>query len=684
MFKIGLFVLLTVLVSTSYGVMLNKKIKYKLNDFVTPIGFALLMMLLQICYYPAMLFNWSSNYEHIMTLIVFAVGVIYALKNYKDILDEYLHKRTLIIGLAFIVFVVVFYQCYIDITFSDSQMYLNYMSQNINTDHVNMFNLWTGEYGKEWDTIYLFQGYYHFGSSMCYLINSPYYLFGVGGLVENITIQTWGLGMLYSIMSSMLIYNFTDYFKTNKWVKYIILAFGLFYLNFFYWRVALSFYGNTFRTIYTCAMLFYLYRYFREDRIDFKYAVIIIGFAGIAFSSSFLFISFSIMYALMVYMFYTKNRNSIREMADFVLPILVYALACFYKDNLVLFIIGIISAPLYFLFRNRSFMIRITDVIEEFLHKYAIQIFVIGVTVLMVVGGFIYYQINPGYEYNYRHYFENHQSYDMIKDYFFIYTGKSQNLVNIMRWVGVILLFMIKTDDKGMKFFKYLFIVLFVVFLNPLCVIAISKMFASNVYYRTFDVIFNPLTEMLFIVLIITKWNKKWMYGLMIVFVAYMISYAHIASQINEYTGEYGYYLHRGVMPKYKMDYYNYDVIKAFEEDIRDKSFDRQIRIISHAEGLRTFEPDVHQLFTAREYYYPGDRINYEFYEQARNHYSWETYYETDFSSACKYIDRFDVDYVIVEWLQNWDFEIEISKCGELVYESEVYKIYGFVDNINN
>ena len=97
MLKIGLFVLLTVLVSTSYGVILNKKIKYRLNDFVTPIGFALLMMLLQICYYPAMLFNWSSNYEHIMTLIVFFVGIIYTIKNYKDILDENLHNRTIII-----------------------------------------------------------------------------------------------------------------------------------------------------------------------------------------------------------------------------------------------------------------------------------------------------------------------------------------------------------------------------------------------------------------------------------------------------------------------------------------------------------------------------------------------------------------------------------------------------------
>lgn len=678
MIKIALVILLTILVSTSYGVMLNKKINYRLNDFVTPIGFALFIMLLQLCYYPAMLFNWSSDYEHIMSFIVYTIGIIYAIKNYKEILDEYLHKRTIFIGLSFIVFMIVFYQLYIDISFSDSQMYLNYMSQNINIDKVNMFNLWTGEYGKEWDTIYLFQGYYHFGSFISYFVNIFYYLFGIGGFVENITIQTWGLGMLYSIMSSMLIYNFANYFKNNNWTKYIILMFGLLYLNFFYWRVAFSFYGNTYRTIYTCALLFYLYRYFKENRLDFKYIAIIIGFAGIAFSSSYLFISFVIMYALMVYIFYTKEKGSVKEMADFVLPLLVYALACFYKDSPALFMIGIIAAPLYYLFRNKDFVIKITDAIEGFLHKYSIQIFVILTTLVMIVGGFIYFKMNPGYEYNYQHYFQNHSDYDMIKDYFFIYTGKSQNLVNIVRWLGVILLLTFKTENKGLKFFKYMFIITFIVFLNPLCVVAMSKLIASNVYYRAFDVIFNPLTEMMFIYFILCKWDKKWLYIVFTIFTAYMIGYAHIVSHANYYSGEYGYYLNRDVMPKYKMSYYNYDVIKAFQKEIDGKEFDGQIRVVSHAEGLRTFEPNVHQIFTAREYYYPNDRINFEFYEQARNHYKWDTYYDTDFSSSCKYIDEYNVDYVIVEWFHNWDFEIEISKCGKLVYENEVYKIYSF------
>ncbi len=185
---------------------------------------------------------------------------------------------------------------------------------------------------------------------------------------------------------------------------------------------------------------------------------------------------------------------------------------------------------------------------------------------------------------------------------------------------------------------------------------------------------------MYFIMLILSKWKKKYVYVIMSIFCIYMIFYAHVVSHINENSGEYGYYLNRGVMPKYKMTYDNYDAIKSFQKEIEDIDLGRQIRVISHAEGLRIFEPEVHQIFTARELYYPGDRINMEFFEQARNHYPWETYYETDFSSACTYIDRYDVDYVIVEWLQNWDFDIEVSKCGRLFYKNETYHLYSFVD----
>ena len=206
---------------------------------------------------------------------------------------------------------------------------------------------------------------------------------------------------------------------------------------------------------------------------------------------------------------------------------------------------------------------------NSLLNKYAIQIFVYGVAAALAIGGAIYYfMINPGYEYNYAHYFQEHSNYDMIKDFFFIYSGRSEKLVNVLRWLGVFLLFTDKSDDKGIKFFKYLFLVLFIVFLSPLSVIGISKLIASNVYYRTFDVVFNPLTEMLFIVLVLKRFNKKWLYYGLSLFVVYMVVYAHLGSRINHYTGEYGFHINREVLPKYKISQYDYDVIKALQYEV--------------------------------------------------------------------------------------------------------------------
>ena len=126
------------------------------------------------------------------------------------------------------------------------------------------------------------------------------------------------------------------------------------------------------------------------------------------------------------------------------------------------------------------------------------------------------------------------------------------------------------------------------------------------------------------------------------------------------------------------MSFDNYDAIKAFQDQTANYHGKDQLRIISHAEGLRVFDGNAWVIFTPREYYYPQDRINDEFYEQARNHYPWDTYYETDFSSACQYIERFDVDYAIVEWFQNWDFDIEVGKCGELFYANDTFHLYAF------
>ena len=275
----------------------------------------------------------------------------------------------------------------------------------------------------------------------------------------------------------MWIINFTSIFKDKKYIHLLVTIFGLFYLNFFYWRVALAFYGNTFRTITSSALIYTLYISFKEDRRDLKYLCVILSFSGIAFSSSYLFISFSIYYALMVYLFKNYKEGTIKEMADHVLPIVIYALSLFYKDNKVLCFILLPIVLIYYLCRDKKFIKDITDKLEIYLNKYA-SFFIYGTFIILALGTIYITIALPEYEYGIKHFFNNHQNYDMIKDFFFIYTGKSQNLVNIMRWLGLILLFIKEKDEK---FLRMMILVLFIVFLNPLVTPMIAKTIASNV-----------------------------------------------------------------------------------------------------------------------------------------------------------------------------------------------------------
>ena len=67
-------------------------------------------------------------------------------KNFKN---NYL----VFVFISFIVFIFVFYNCFLDLDYSDSVMYLNYASQNVNIDKLNLFNLYTGKYGMEWEDL---------------------------------------------------------------------------------------------------------------------------------------------------------------------------------------------------------------------------------------------------------------------------------------------------------------------------------------------------------------------------------------------------------------------------------------------------------------------------------------------------------------------------------------------------
>lgn len=674
MIKIFLAISLLIVVFFGYGKTMMKLLKLEKEIFAVPFGFVTFFSVLQLFYYPVQFFNLSFNLIIVITTVLLILGIILAFLHLKEVKVS---KYWLFVVLSIFVYLGVFYFCFIDIEFSDSPMYLNYIAQNINNSTLNKFDLYSGLVGQEWDGLYLYQGYYHFASYLCWMINIPYYLLGSSGYVENIAISTWGLGLLYNVLSSMIIINIIAYLKfDNKYFKFVVLLFTLLFSNFYYWRIVLAFYGNTYRTILITMLMFYSYRFVNDENEKLKYLMMLIVGAGIACSSSFLFISFSVLICLCAYLFSNKRPNTFKDMAIIVLPIAIYASVMFYKSNKLIGMILAIIFLIYYLFKNTYIINNICQIIEKFLFKYAKIIFFVFLPLLLIAYSFYLNVTDDNLLIDYAYALQDHQQYDMVKDYTFRYSGIIDNCLNIIRWLGVAMV-IYKAHTNGDRYIKYTFVLMLLLFLNPLCASGLAQTIASNVFYRNVEVLFNPFTESLILLCIIDNINNKYIaMGISAVLLLSTIL-GHALSFVDSDEGLYTFYVNGGkeVDHIYKIEHGEYEVIKRLQEELANDPIDGQPVVISQANGMRTFIPNAYQPITTRDFYYPYNRIDWNFYEIVRKHYPWQEHVDTPYENTCMYLERYDVDYLIIKYWDNSEFDQASDACSVTIFESAEFKL---------
>lgn len=682
MLKVFFVVALTIFISTGYGLFINKLLNLKEKSYTTPIGFASLLFTLQIFYYPIQLFNLNSFFIHIISTIVYIILTLYSLYNIRNIFKQFFNIRTILVLVTFGFFLLVFYNMSISIPRADGQMYLNYISQNVDAKQLNLFNLWTGLEGSEFVTIYLFQGYFHFAAFLIKFVNVFSSVFGIGSKIDYIVISIWGLGSIYSIISTLFIINVIDYFKyKSRLIPIILLFFTLFFTNFYYWKVAFSFYGNTFRSLFMAMMIFYLFKLIREDEKNNLYLASIIFGASIAASSSSLFIGFSILIGI-AYHFYKENNLFAFQDASYIgFPMVLYVLSIVYKDYSKYFIFLLIFTILYYMFHKNKTVEEYLIVMNKFISKHVNLIFLIIIPLIAIIYSFIDMSIHPEYPWNLYHYFNDHAAYDMVKNYLFMHSNWVDNLLNLLRWISVCILVIKYRKEKGYNYIFNHFVILGIFFLNPLTTSFISRMFASNVYYRAFESFFNVVTEtVLFGILLNEIWNKKIIRYTLVLILITSVVYSQYGSLIQKDPQNlYGYYIKDGanVLPLYKIKNSELDIIRAFEKELEGKpEEEKQVTVVSHVDGLRTFLPRVYQVFTARQYWSAWDRIDQDFYEVARLWYGWEERTKNiKYTKTCFYLDKYNIDYVLNEIWENDDFDHALDKCTSVIYENYEFKL---------
>lgn len=666
--------------SLAYGQLIKEKLNFNVK-FTAPIGFAGLLLTVQLFYYPIQYFNLNSRWLMGISLIVMLALFVYSVTRFRKIISQFLDIRMLWVALSFALFLFLFYNVSIFMMYADTQMYLNYIAQNVNNTRVNDFLLWTGLTGVEFDAIYLFQGYFHFIASIIQILNLVKVSLG-SAPVDNIIISIWVMAPIYSLVSSFLILEFVDYFKyKHRWIQFVVTFFAIFYTNYHYWKVSYAFYGNTWRSLFMAFLMYTLYRWIHEQNSNYKYIAAIVFGASLAASSSSLFIGFAILLGFGFVLFKNKEKNILENLSIIAIPMVIYVLAIVSKDYFNVSII-LLFAPL--LFYSQFFIKPIhnaVQTIDGFISKHARLIFLIILPLIAIIYSLIYPLIDPNFPYGFNHYFQNHAGYDMVKDYLFLHSKGIDIALNIIRWSAVLVLILFERKKAVSSYFLNHLLLIMVFFLNPLTTTFISKMFASNVYYRAFESIFNAFSEvMLFTYLLNYLSNKKLLVGLCSLTLIFTVFYEHYRSYIlHDRSSLYGFAAEEGqtVMPLYKITYNEYDTIQEFQNILSNtkQNQNNQLTIVSHVNGVRTFVPDAYQLFTARQYWYNWDRVDQTFYQIAWRKFPWDESSNLDYAKSCTYLKQFKVDYILNETIYNSEFDKATDSCTETLFYNGEFKI---------
>lgn len=681
MLRIVLFVLVFMIICTAIGIETTKFINVKENKFSTVTGFVVFFCALQILYYPAQIFNLSFVYIIVVSILLLLIGLYFVVDNFSEVKKELFKKQTLIVILSVIIFSLVSSQTFIDIEFSDAATYLNYIVQNINATKLNMFNPVTGLKGHEWDIYYLYQGWYHFGSFLCWLINANVYILNIGSYVANITVSIWGLGLIYSFISSFFIVNLLEYFEfKDKWFKYVLGFYLLFYANFYYWKIAFSFYGNTFRALLGAVLIFWIYRWFKEKNEEIKYLFPIIITAGLSFTSSYLFVSFVIMFSLAVYLFMIEKEKIIFDMFTFVLPIAAYGVIMFGKVYPVILVGGLLFLGVIYIGRLFKPIRRSMYFLDDFFIKHIKVItFIIFPIFLGIVSLYLNF-MTEGFVANYAHFFEDHQKYDMIKDYYFIYSNILDNIFNIIRWVGLVLI-VLNSKNIEDKFIRILLLITLLIFLNPLFTSTIAFSITGIVYYRLIEVVFNPFTEIMMFMAVykFLDWNKLGKIILNITIVVVVIL-GNMFSFMEYKDGLYSFYITGGkqTTPYEKISQNEIQAIAELSKLVKEDNYDKwQIVVISQTSALRTYMPNIYQIFTSRDNYYVETRLNETFYHIARRHYPWiNDGIVPQYELTCTFLqENYGIDYVLLEYWENSEFDKSSDPCTVTYFTGSHYKV---------
>ena len=440
--------------------------------FNAPLGFAVMLSACQLFYYPAQIFNFSFRYIIIVTVIVLLLCVVLVFFDLDDIRRSLFRSESLVVLAAGILFIVL---CQRQGVVSISSK-MPSLSMTVSAMKMPRF-----------------QGYFQFSLAWAWLQNLPYHFFSANPILIG-SAEIYGLGMLYILISSMLVVDIVRRLSLrNHWFEFALGVYLLMNGNYTAWSLGTAWLGLSWSFLFITLSVSLGYRYVKEENEMIKYLLLPVFAAGLACDNSFGLAGVAVLYGFMVYLFSIRKIRSLFDLFTLLIPHVLYAAAVFGTQYPLSWIIVLLYA--WFCVRRYKKPLRrwITRA-EEFCFDYYKEIFLIAVPVVcaaasIVIGFLRGWQGITSYAY----YFSDFTEIDGMRDYLFIHSDVLDMIINLFRWGGLVCLIWLAKEpcDRALRI---LLLTNLIVFINPLCTPAIAYMTGPQ-FIHIYNVLFNPFTE---------------------------------------------------------------------------------------------------------------------------------------------------------------------------------------------
>lgn len=665
------------------GFWLNHRFDFKLDPWLFfPFGLISWFGLIQFLIYP---FVWLK----IPTIVFFVVlGLLILLINILGIITKNkprFNKVDLIYYFGMVLFVVAMVYFAAQRTLGqnsfDTNFYLSMVVQGAHSSTLSFVEYGTGLLSNVVNTQYDYQSFYTFGSFILGTFEPIIRILNPDYFTISTHVYIWTTSILFYTLEFTLMFGMIKQLKLfrSPIIPFLIMLF-LGYHSLVYYNNIFAFFGNTYRTWILAFLMMEIYRSLSED-VHKPLVILLVSSALIAVSSTGFFLGIIVLTPYIMILFYRKIdlKLLIRIVGLVVLPTMLFSLFYLGGNKIILFllifvaIIGvyIFLASLYYCaFKFKESIYSLFRIVILF----GLPIFILGYSLFAVVRGRILPQA----------FFFDHRAYDMV--WFYFNTETTVHIfINFIYFVG---LFGFMIFSKSI--YRWYVLALVVLFINPISAQFVSRFIASVVYYRSFEVIFNPFTVLMFTTTLISfiNWEKTRIVLSILLFFGFLPSVVEHSKL----------YYHNSFLPSqnysslYRVESPQIETLSVLKTKIAIENYE-QARVVSQIEMVRGFVPNVvtpisnETIRGINRYTINKEHSKLLTIFMNRDFIGQKIFdVEPEYENTCKYLMDERIDFVVVDKNQFYFDEkgviipiyFKVRDCATPIYESDHYFIYQF------